>query len=517
MRESTCESGLKEVPWLESLVTVVAKLQGEGESLSVDKVVSALATSSKMEPGLAKAALVACEVVGQYAAAPLGEDSLVEEAAAIGASRRAFRALLEVRLQASVDAVDAATKGQTTCLDCGERATSQGRPSRSWESSLGPVRLARRWCVCQDAEHSRGRSLAQERLLLPEGPYTAPLEEAITLMATTVPHGMATQLVSRLLGVEISEHAVQQAVERRGSGVTTLQEQDAQALNPFEDNGLERKVARPDDAVDKAPEVAYLEVDGVLPMTRELDPQRSEPVEGARGGKGLRYTLVGKEVKNAVLYRGDACAKEGERRGCILEKSYVSRLGSWGDFALLLWAMMLRLRFDQAKLLVMLSDGAEWIRSLAEWMPVKVFLILDLYHAMHRVWEVGRALYGDKTPECERWSREQCRRIEAGEVKQVIEALRFLRPTTALAREKVDELITYFTNNRDRMDYPSYRAQGLRVTSGTVESANYHVTGARLKLQGMRWSEEGAAHMARLRADLFNGRWQQRTRELLAA
>jgi hypothetical protein len=55
------------------------------------------------------------------------------------------------------------------------------------------------------------------------------------------------------------------------------------------------------------------------------------------------------------------------------------------------------------------------------------------------------------------------------------------------------------------MDYPRYRAMGLRVGSGAVESANSHVTGARLKLPGMRWSEEGAAQMARLRADLFNG------------
>jgi hypothetical protein len=33
----------------------------------------------------------------------------------------------------------------------------------------------------------------------------------------------------------------------------------------------------------------------------------------------------------------------------------------------------------------------------------------------------------------------------------------------------------------------------------------------------MRWSETGAAEMARLRADLFNGKWEKRTRELIAA
>lgn len=75
----------------------------------------------------------------------------------------------------------------------------------------------------------------------------------------------------------------------------------------------------------------------------------------------------------------------------------------------------------------------------------------------------------------------------------------------------------YVDNNLDRMDYPSYRARGLRISSGTVESANFHVTGTRLMLQGMRWSAEGAGQMAALRADLFNGRWESRSRQLIKA
>ena len=33
----------------------------------------------------------------------------------------------------------------------------------------------------------------------------------------------------------------------------------------------------------------------------------------------------------------------------------------------------------------------------------------------------------------------------------------------------------------------------------------------------MRWTEQGARHMAALRADLFNQIWEKRTRQLLAA
>ena len=99
----------------------------------------------------------------------------------------------------------------------------------------------------------------------------------------------------------------------------------------------------------------------------------------------------------------------------------------------------------------------------------------------------------------------------------MIQALEFLKQSHCKAREQIEDLQTYLRNNLDRMDYPTYRAQGLRVGSGAIESTNYHVTGARLKLPGMRWSEDGATQMASLRADLFNGVWRKRSQQILKA
>ena len=245
--------------------------------------------------------------------------------------------------------------------------------------------------------------------------------------------------------------------------------------------------------------------------------QRRAKKAKARGGKGRRYRIIGREVKNAVLYDGKDCAKESPGRGCILAKTYVSHLGDWSSFASQVWAEMLRLRFDQSQLLVILSDGAEWIRSLAKWLPVESFLILDLFHVKHRIWEVADSLYGEKSAKSKTWAQIQCQRVEEGGARLVIQALGFLRPGRQQTRKLVTALAGFLTNNLDRMDYPEYRARGLRVSSGAVESANFHVTGTRLKLQGMRWSAEGAGQMAALRADLFNDRWEKRTKELLAA
>ena len=130
---------------------------------------------------------------------------------------------------------------------------------------------------------------------------------------------------------------------------------------------------------------------------------------------------------------------------------------------------------------------------------------------------MANALHGEHSPKARQWADAQCQRIEAGEARTVIQALGFLKPRAAKTRELVDNLANYLRGNLDRMDYPAYVRMGFRIGSGAVESANYHVTGARLKLQGMRWSEQGAREMAYLRADLFNGNWEGRTRSLWAA
>jgi len=389
--------------------------------------------------------------------------------------------------------------------------------------------LRRRYCHC--ARCQQGFAPADKVLGLPDSEYTAHLQDAVTMFATTVPHAMAIKLVERCCGVKVSVKASEQMVERRASALQALDAQRAEAMSPYESNGLPvAQQPRPEEAAasGEAPAVAYLELDGVIPITRQLVPQdelsakdrqrqQQAAQDKAPGGKGRRYRMVGREVKNAVLYEAKDCAKESAERGCILDKTYVSHLGNWLTFTLLLWVAMLRRRFDQAQQLVIISDGAEWIRSLGKWLPIPALLILDLFHVKHRIWEVAHSVYGEHSPKARQWAEVQTERIEEGHPEKVLHALRFLKAQRRETRELIDKLRGYLQDNLDRMDYPEYRRRGLRVSSSAVESANYHVTGARLKLQGMRWSAQGAAHMALLRADLFNESWRDRTRQLLAA
>ena len=248
---------------------------------------------------------------------------------------------------------------------------------------------------------------------------------------------------------------------------------------------------------------------------REIAREPAEP--GARGGKGRRYELVGREVKNAVLFGADARAQPMPSRGCLLQKRYVSRLGDWESFARWVWAEMRQQGLERSGRLLIYGDGAEWIRSLAQWLPCQAGLVLDLYHVAKKIWEVSRALW-TREPQQRRWAQRQLERIENGQVDQVLKSLKRLeskRGGEPSVYQALQEVSGYLESNQDRMDDPALREQGLPVSSAPVESANYHVTGARLKQQGMRWSEAGAAQMTVLRADVFHSEWSERTRQLM--
>ena len=67
--------------------------------------------------------------------------------------------------------------------------------------------------------------------------------------------------------------------------------------------------------------------------------------------------------------------------------------------------------------------------------------------------------------------------------------------------------VHYFEENACRMRYREYRARGMPMASGVVESACEHVVASRLKGPGMRWDEPGTEAILHLRCLDLNDRW----------
>ncbi|MFQ5610835.1 MAG: hypothetical protein ACE5H9_01735 [Anaerolineae bacterium] len=86
------------------------------------------------------------------------------------------------------------------------------------------------------------------------------------------------------------------------------------------------------------------------------------------------------------------------------------------------------------------------------------------------------------------------------------------------AGEAATKPVTYFTNNRHRMNYPEYRAKGYQIGSGTIESGCKQIVTQRLKVAGAIWDQDNAIKTAKAREALLSGQWQTLTsrREHLA-
>ncbi len=122
--------------------------------------------------------------------------------------------------------------------------------------------------------------------------------------------------------------------------------------------------------------------------------------------------------------------------------------------------------------------------------------ILDFVHAVEHLYEAARSVHDDaerRWTEYLRWARD----CWGGNVRQVIAELREHQRQVGLPRkdcEKTDprkilaDAIGYFQNNALRMDYPTYRQQGLPTTSAHMESLVKEIN-ARVKGTEKFWND----------------------------
>ena len=76
------------------------------------------------------------------------------------------------------------------------------------------------------------------------------------------------------------------------------------------------------------------------------------------------------------------------------------------------------------------------------------------------------------------------------------------------ARDTVRTVSAYLERHREHIDYETYKALGLPLGSGMVESACTWLMQQRFKGVGMRWSADGFNHLLPLRLAWVNGSFE---------
>jgi hypothetical protein len=143
--------------------------------------------------------------------------------------------------------------------------------------------------------------------------------------------------------------------------------------------------------------------------------------------------------------------------------------------------------------------------------------ILDFWHASEYLTKASEVMFKGKSKSEEKklWLENACHDLKnkyrsaakiLHEIEDFCEGKRFLPED----KEKIKSTITYFTNNKDKMNYASAVEQNLPIGSGVTEAACKVIVKQRLCGAGMKWGTRGAAVVLSLRAiNSTAGRWDQ--------
>lgn len=186
-------------------------------------------------------------------------------------------------------------------------------------------------------------------------------------------------------------------------------------------------------------------------------------------------------------------------------RDVVASGGNSQEFGWQLEARARQLNFPGAARQAFVADGAKtnW-RIQREHFP-HATPIADLMHALSYAWSAAKIEDGQAT--YQKWAQ----LIWQGDVAEVIEHLETLQAvhgkppedSPSDARHHVDRALTYFTGNARHMDYPSYRKQGLPITSAHIEST-VKLINRRVKGSEKFWGRTTSEAVLQLRADYLS-------------
>jgi hypothetical protein len=194
-----------------------------------------------------------------------------------------------------------------------------------------------------------------------------------------------------------------------------------------------------------------------------------------------------------------------------VRKSSIARLCSVQDFGEDLWRHACESGYRSASLTAFIADGSHWLWNLADRHFSRALKIVDFWHVCEHVSHCAHAFFGEGSEAARQWSLKVRGHLRAGDVQGALRQIEALHPRASRARrEQKHSLVTYLTNNQNRMDYPRYEALGLPIGSGEVEAQCKTLVQARCKQAGMRWRSPSLESLLRVRCSLKDGRyWHQ--------
>jgi hypothetical protein len=161
-----------------------------------------------------------------------------------------------------------------------------------------------------------------------------------------------------------------------------------------------------------------------------------------------------------------------------------------------------------SKRVVFLSDGDPDLLALRRQFFPKAEVCVDWIHVVERLWEAAYIFHPEGSPEAHAWVKLREEWLMSDRVGTVIRGLKHtltkrsdLKPAQ---RKTLSSVVGYLSNIRKHLPYLRFWANGLRISTGSVEGGCRHLISDRMERTGMHWKEPGAQAMLDLRAVHLN-------------
>jgi hypothetical protein len=190
--------------------------------------------------------------------------------------------------------------------------------------------------------------------------------------------------------------------------------------------------------------ILYIQWTARVPVVRKETTGRKGKTDGE-----LAHT---REAKQGCVFPETSCDREGFPIRDPESTTCTGAIETAEEFGRRLYREAWNRGLCRARKIVILGDGAEWIRNLAELHFPDAIHIVDLYHARQRLWDVARALFPNDPISQKAWMKvHQKRLLDKGKIEKLVASLRSLLPAHPEAAEKLQDEADYFEKNAERM------------------------------------------------------------------
>ena len=376
------------------------------------------------------------------------------------------------------------------CRRCGRVMASVGVKHKTLRSILGRARFGRSLFVCPQCGSQRFP--ADEELGIEHTSFTSGAQRMMAKAASRTTFAEAAEDLALYASLHVTPKTVERCAEAIGREIEGwMNSQDMALLREARNGETPCATSRAS--------VLYIEYDGTgVPIRRaELAGRKGKQPDGSARTR---------EVKLGCIFTQTALDEEGCPIRDPNTTTYVGAIESSEAFGKRLYAEALRRGIYAHAQIVLITDGAQYNKSIAELHFPNAVHIIDLYHAFQHVHELAVLLLPEKIRGLieSRWTD----LIDHGRVEELIEWATEFLPRAVGTRDERTSKINYFTNNAEAMRYDAFREKGFFVGSGVIEAGCKTVIGVRLKASGMFWSEKGANAIIALRCCVCSRRFE---------